>query len=118
MRTNFANRLLNASFKQVQLLPVLSPEGTFDRLPDGRRPKAGSAARRATACRLDEPDSDERSTNRRLPLPCADQPVAERIFLGLLALSSLAGLSQALAMVIESSGHWYALEASVNRLIG
>lgn len=114
MKTITFNRMLNANFKQTQLLPALSPEMLLARAsarvwrevwpaeerPAPPRPRAG------------------RSTDRRLPLLRPDHSPAERILMGVLGLSALICLGQAAATMLEWSGHWYALEAWVSRLIG
>ena len=107
MKTISLNRNVNVAFKQVQLLPVLTPEmslgaGSLQAFcpTRARRPAASCAA----ACQL--------------PRPLADPGARESALFAVLALSAVLTLGLALTPMLHWSATWPQFTAWVAQLLG
>lgn len=114
MKTISNTMTKRTTFKQAQLLPVLTPEMIVE---PGR-----TVALREAWPGTESPPANRRATQQfvstRLPQPCADQSVAERVLFGLLVLSAAVGVGQGLVLMIEMSPKWPVFNALVARLLG
>ena len=114
MKTISLNRDLNATFKQAQLLPVLTPEMFVGK--DDLKTFCPICARGAP--RRESRAVTPRTSTRQLPRPRMDENKAERALFAVLALSAVFCVGSALATMIELTPNWPTFQAWVVRLLG
>lgn len=107
------HRVLNTSFKQFQLLPVLS-SGAGSMPAATPRPQVNWRVRKAVVAR---PCQDTPTTSTRLPMPSSKISPADRWLMTLLALNAVVCLVQAFAAVGDWSRQWVGFEQWVARLL-
>ena len=114
MKTISEQLTVRRSFKQAQLLPVLTPEMTVA--------PGGVAALRGVWPKTEPMRIVRRTTQRsataRLPGPRSSESRAERLLFSLLALSAAAAIGYALAVMIELSLHWPTFTAWAAHVLG
>jgi hypothetical protein len=113
MKTISEQVTVRRSFKQAQLLPVLTADMISDR--------GGVTALPMVWRRTEMPSSQRRRPRvviSQLPRPAAMESSLERILFALLALSAAAAAGYALIMTIKLSPNWPMFNAWVTRLLG
>jgi hypothetical protein len=116
MKTISLNRDMNATFKQVQLLPALTPAmllGEF--APQTFRPTRPT---QPAPARVEIPAATPHAAAHRLPRPVADQGTGESALFAVLALSTVLGLGQSLAPVLHWAPSLPSFTAWVAQLLG
>ena len=104
---------MNATFKQVQLLPVLTSEMFVGEsknnpfCPNGVRGPTRRESRAVTP----------RTSARQLPRPRGDESKAERVLFVILALSAGSCVGSAFTTMIELTPHWPAFQTWVTWLL-
>jgi hypothetical protein len=114
MKTISLNREMNATFKQVQLLPALTSEMFVGR---------GDLKMFCPVCARVAPRRESRAVAPRtpawqLPRPRVDESKAERALFAVLALSAFFCVGSALATMIELTPNWPTFQTWVVRLLG
>lgn len=105
---------MNATFKQAQLLPVLTPEMFIGR--DEMQTFCPICARVAPPRK--SRTLTPRTAAGQLPRPRVDDSKAERGLFAVLALSAVFCVASAFATMIELTPHWPTFQAWVARLLG
>jgi len=104
---------MNATFKQAQLLPVLT-SGMF--VGEAKTNPFGPTGVRRAA-RQESRIVTPRAATRQLPRPRGDDSKAERALFAILALSAVSCVGSAFTTMIELTPHWPAFQAWVTRLL-
>jgi hypothetical protein len=112
MNTISLIRTMNTTFKRTQLLPTLLPEMTA---------AGGELSAFYTTGARTLPESrpkTARKTDRRLPLPQADRNPAEQALFAILVACVVFCAVTTIAMLIEMSPPWSALQTWIARVVG